>query len=295
MTVWDQGVFKLSVSALESLLKILDNSDFGMFIFSPDDLVTIRGDENASVRDNVVFELGLFFGRLGKGRCFILTPDDATDLRIPTDLLGILPGTYEATRSDGNLISATAPASHMIQEQIQELGLAAQRIETPGVIGIPYEQDKNLELEAVTGKPPTIKAESGAVDEQLHWLGPYIDREFDKALDLLRIRLDEEADPEEQVRLKAWMGRIKYRMDPNEGTLELQRLIQKHPKNSDPYIHLAYAHLGRGHCEGSLQVIEDGLSNANDKSELFEAKARYYLKLGEDDQAEKTLKDAVRQ
>ena len=134
VTVWDQGVFKLSAFALESLLGILDTSDFGLFIFSPDDVLTIREDEIASVRDNVVFELGLFFGRLGKGRCFILTPDDALDLRIPADLLGILPGTYEANRSDNNLNAATAPASQKIQEQIQELGIPAQLPSVPAEV-----------------------------------------------------------------------------------------------------------------------------------------------------------------
>lgn len=34
-TVWDQGVFNLSESTLESLIKILENSDFGVFVFSP--------------------------------------------------------------------------------------------------------------------------------------------------------------------------------------------------------------------------------------------------------------------
>lgn len=102
VTVWDQGVFKLSATALESLLQILDTSDFGMFVFSPDDLLEIRGTENAAVRDNVILELGLFVGRLGRERCFILVPDKSSDLRIPTDMIGMTPGTYETYRSDGS-------------------------------------------------------------------------------------------------------------------------------------------------------------------------------------------------
>ena len=64
LTVWDQGVFALSHSGLESLIAVLSKSDFGIFAFTADDLTTIRGKESATVRDNVVFELGLFIGRL---------------------------------------------------------------------------------------------------------------------------------------------------------------------------------------------------------------------------------------
>src|SRR6185369_15374111 len=68
VTVWDQGIFHLSTSALDSLTEVLDRSDFGVFVFTPDDILNIRGEENRAVRDNVLFELGLFIGRLGKLR-----------------------------------------------------------------------------------------------------------------------------------------------------------------------------------------------------------------------------------
>jgi len=105
VTVWSQGVFKPSSSVSESLAVYLD-SDFALFVFSPDDKIVSRGEENPAARDNVVFELGLFTGRLGQERCFILVPE-GENLRIPTDLLGITLLKYEPKRSDGNLAAAT--------------------------------------------------------------------------------------------------------------------------------------------------------------------------------------------
>jgi len=75
-------------------LDSLDDFDFGIFVFSPDDIVKMRGQEFQSARDNVLFELGLFIGRLGKERGIILLPRGQEDFHLPTDLLGITPGTY---------------------------------------------------------------------------------------------------------------------------------------------------------------------------------------------------------
>lgn len=69
-TVWKDGVFQPSSSTLVDLMRILRNSDFAIFVFSPDDVSIMRDNMDQVVRDNVLFELGLFIGRLGQERCF---------------------------------------------------------------------------------------------------------------------------------------------------------------------------------------------------------------------------------
>ena len=70
---WDEeGVFRLGQSTLEGLVESLKRFDFAVFVFSPDDLLKSRGEEFRSTRDNVIFELGLFMGHLGRERTIFL-------------------------------------------------------------------------------------------------------------------------------------------------------------------------------------------------------------------------------
>src|SRR5262245_48625976 len=43
VTVWDQDIFRVTEYILQSLLKALDVTDIGIFVFSPDDDSKIRG------------------------------------------------------------------------------------------------------------------------------------------------------------------------------------------------------------------------------------------------------------
>lgn len=131
-TVWSQGVFKLSRSAMSSLMDVLDESDFGLFVFAPSDITTIKDSEKQTVRDNVIFELGLFLGRLGAERCFILTPRDVDDLHLPTDLTGITTASYDPNRRDNNLVAALGPACNNIRKAITRQGF--KEIETTNAV-----------------------------------------------------------------------------------------------------------------------------------------------------------------
>ena len=94
-TLWNDDVFKLTKTSIESLFVQLDNSDFGIFIFNSDDKINIKGKKYTITRDNVIFELGLFMGKLGRERCIMMLPKKQSDLRIPTDLLGIVYSVYD--------------------------------------------------------------------------------------------------------------------------------------------------------------------------------------------------------
>jgi hypothetical protein len=84
--------FDPGTTTLDRLVELTRQVDFAAFVFARDDWTTAAapaapaGSGQASPRDNVVFEAGLFGGVLGMHRTFIL---HATDAKLPSDLLGM--------------------------------------------------------------------------------------------------------------------------------------------------------------------------------------------------------------
>jgi hypothetical protein len=119
-TVWRQGLFAPSGQALRDLMVASEKFEYAVFAFTADDVVRIRGQSFAAVRDNLIFELGLFFGVLGLSRCFYVVAREASSLRLPTDLLGVAPLTFQSSRSDGNLIASLGAACNQIRRAFRE-------------------------------------------------------------------------------------------------------------------------------------------------------------------------------
>jgi tetratricopeptide (TPR) repeat protein len=181
VTVWDQGVFELSTTTIESLTKKLGENDFGIFVFSPDDLVKMRSSESPAVRDNVVFEFGLFIGRLGRDRVFFLLPNSG-ELHLPSDLLGVTAGRYDAQRSDGSMQAATGPACHQIRQQIKSLGPLPGRMLAHG------------------------GAEEGAAvsPESRPWIQDFLEERYGEAIKTLEAKLVQESGDNALI-TQAWL------------------------------------------------------------------------------------------
>ena len=93
--VWTDNTFGASSFPIESLERELPRIDFAALVLSPDDTVISRNVESSAPRDNLIFELGLFMGALGRSRTFLVYPRDV-DIKIPTDLAGITPLSYDS-------------------------------------------------------------------------------------------------------------------------------------------------------------------------------------------------------
>lgn len=108
-------VFNPGVSTLERLLELTREVDFAVFVFAQDDWTATgpeSGSGQASPRDNVVFEAGLFGGVLGMRRTFILHAHGA---KLPTDLLGLTSVRYDSDLSPAGMREINQKLRHAIE------------------------------------------------------------------------------------------------------------------------------------------------------------------------------------
>lgn len=117
--IWHEGVHHPGAVVLEKLIRLLDESDYGLFVFTADDVAKVRDGEHPIVRDNVLFEHGLFMGRLGRERSLIVMPRGAGP-RLPVDLAGITYAEYEPDMANAGIAAACAQISDTIRQT--ELG-----------------------------------------------------------------------------------------------------------------------------------------------------------------------------
>lgn len=120
------AVFNPGTTTLGRLLELTREVDFAAFVFARDDWTSqsppaaAPSDEGqASPRDNVVFEAGLFGSALGMRRTFIL---HASGAKLPSDLLGLT-----CVRYDGaNTAAEIRAINHKLRAAIESEGRAAR-------------------------------------------------------------------------------------------------------------------------------------------------------------------------
>jgi hypothetical protein len=110
--------FNPGVSTLDRLLELAGEVDFAAFVFAQDDWTSnpaaaaVTGQ--ASPRDNVVFEAGLFGGALGMRRTFIL---HAKGAKLPTDLLGMTAVRYPEALTAADMRAVNQKIRKAIEEE----------------------------------------------------------------------------------------------------------------------------------------------------------------------------------
>ncbi|TDF96662.1 TIR domain-containing protein [Paenibacillus piri] len=186
VTPWSAGAFRANRYPMEDLEEQLESNDFAVFVFSADDIVYMRDQVYLSPRDNTVFEMGMFWGRLKRERVFFVVPNlvplhrngiNIHEFHIPSDLNGLTLLKYEM-RTDKNNAAAVNVACAEIISRIEELGVY---------------KDPVRQLEAV-------KAEMNRKQQILHFFIEFIDMNvsgkpglFDKLYEAFRNAFDPSA------------------------------------------------------------------------------------------------------
>lgn len=119
--VWSQGVFFAGGYPLEALEKAVGESDFAVAIAQGDDIVESRGGRYVTLRDNVLFELGIFMGKLTRHRAILVHPR-VSGLKLPSDLQGLTLVSYDPGKP-GELPARLGPVCHEIRKLVKNLGV----------------------------------------------------------------------------------------------------------------------------------------------------------------------------
>ncbi len=119
-TVWDHGVFWAGGYPLEALEQQVSESDFAVAIAEPDDILETRGSRIPTLRDNVLFELGLFMGKLSRHRSILVHPK-IKDLKLPSDLQGLTLISYP--EGTAPLAERLEPACEQVKAVVARLGV----------------------------------------------------------------------------------------------------------------------------------------------------------------------------
>lgn len=101
IVLWNEAPFELGSTIIESLEKLKSQFDFAIFLFHPDDEINFRSAQMKSVRDNVIFEFGIFTGVLGIKKCFAVIPDNIK-IKQPSDILGVNYAKYKYSKNEKN-------------------------------------------------------------------------------------------------------------------------------------------------------------------------------------------------
>lgn len=151
--LWNQDIFNLTDVTIESLIAETRLADFAVMILTRDDLLMTRKKKMMAPRDNIIFELGLFMGSIGKGRTIMLH-SDAYLPKLPTDLAGIVTARYQEparrakiSKFRGWRSTLESPANEMI-ECFKKLGRFK---------GIRYSEARQVQHRFKEGSPKFCK------------------------------------------------------------------------------------------------------------------------------------------
>lgn len=159
--LWTDNVFRNNESFLETLVKSASLFDFGFMVFSADDEAIVRDKNFETPRDNILFEYGLFLGRVGLDRAFVIAENA---VKIPTDMLGITQTRYEVEKNEQGEKMATNSLERgleKLKKQIDEnLHLGHLGLLPSTVIAISYfEGFVKLAAEWIMNNTPNLELE----------------------------------------------------------------------------------------------------------------------------------------
>ena len=111
--IWTENVFHINEGTLESLMNRASYYDFFIAVFAADDVAIINKKKKNVTRDNVIFEFGLFLGRIGLNRTFFVLEEG---VELFSDWNGVTTTSFKRRE---NLVSALGTSCIKIREKMK--------------------------------------------------------------------------------------------------------------------------------------------------------------------------------
>jgi hypothetical protein len=109
----DEGVWEVNYSTFDNLLRMVKFFDFGVFVATADDLTqTADGKIVIEPRDNVILEMSLYLGAMGKDKSFLLVENG---IKLPSDFSGIYMPRFTSA-DDASIEAACKEFANKIRE-----------------------------------------------------------------------------------------------------------------------------------------------------------------------------------
>jgi hypothetical protein len=118
VVVWNQGLFGLGRSVLDGLVEIVGGTDYAAFVLRGDDIKLLQGELSPIARANVIFELGMAIGRIGRSRTFMVY-DTHQRPQVISDLEGVIWAGYDG-RATTDIFQSVATACTEIRSEIKK-------------------------------------------------------------------------------------------------------------------------------------------------------------------------------
>ena len=111
--VWkDSGVWEPNRSTFDNLLRMTGYFDFGVFVATMDDVTLTKDVLVLEPRDNVILEMALFLGALGRNKSLLLVEEG---VKLPSDFNGIFMEQFKKADS-GSIAKACMQYATRIEE-----------------------------------------------------------------------------------------------------------------------------------------------------------------------------------
>jgi len=151
--------------ALETLLRVSDETEAAMLVLAADDLLHVRGEIVRAPRDNLIFEAGLFIAKQGRRYARLLVPRDPETgmVKKPTDIDGLTIEPYESRTNTSFGGSGLPATTRKVCERLVALGIPTHEV-SRAAIEMPANGSQVHRKEQLRGRSRSLPSESQAED-----------------------------------------------------------------------------------------------------------------------------------